>query len=160
MVAPAGAPGVLNEPVRTVGGVSAIADSEDGVVDGGSAGGGGDNTTGVLLEDSLVSFDGDGVWLDHNSGLHKSVATTSIVVGSGALSVHDARGEGGGVASAGNTDLSRGVGVGGSRDLGGCLHVVPCIEVPATVATLVAEGGRAGNELLLGLVGRGSVVLD
>ena len=160
MVAPAGAPGVLNEPVRTVGGVSAIADSEDGVVDGGSAGGGGDNTTGVLLEDSLVSFDGDGVWLDHNSGLHKSVATTSIVVGSRALSVYDARGEGGGVASAGNTDLSRGVGVGGSRDLGGCLHVVPCIEVPATVATLVAEGGRAGNELLLGLVGRSSVVLD
>ena len=130
------------------------------MVDGGSAGGGGDNTTGVLLEDSLVSFDGDGVWLDHNSGLNKSVATTGIVVGSGALSVYDARGEGGGVASAGNTASSRGVGVGGSGDLGGCLHVVPCVEVPATVATLVAEGGRAGNELLLRLVGRGSVVLD
>ena len=130
------------------------------MVDGGSAGGGGDNTTGVLLEDSLVCFDGDGVWLDHNSGLHKSVATTGIVVGSWALSVYDARAEFGGLARTGNTEISRGVGVGGSRDLGGCLHVVPCVEVPATVATLVAEGGRAGNELLLRLVGRGTVVLD
>jgi len=130
------------------------------VVDGGSAGGGGDNTTGVLLEDRLVSFDRDGVWLDHNSRFHKIVATTGKVVGSGGLSIYDTRGEGGGFASAGNTLCSGGVGVGLSRYLGGSLQVVPCVEVPAAVATLVAEAGRAGNELLLRLVGRGRVVLD
>jgi len=106
VVTPAGAPGVLNEPVSTVSGVSAIADSKDGVVDGGSASGGGNNTTGVLLEDSLISFDGNRVWLDHNSGLHKGVAATGIVVSSGALGVHDAWGEGGGVARTGNTKVA------------------------------------------------------
>jgi len=65
---PVGTPGVLDEEVfLSVFGT--ISDCEDSVVEGGSAGGGGEDTTGILLEDSLVGLDGDGNWALVEGGL-------------------------------------------------------------------------------------------
>jgi len=69
VVSPSGSPGVLNEEVvlTTLGSVT---NSSDGVVDGGTAGGAGDDTTRVSLEDVGISSDGDGVGLRLKSRLN------------------------------------------------------------------------------------------
>ena len=59
---PSGGPGVLDDVVFSNGLVNTVTDGEDTVVKGGSAGFGSDDTTGVLMEDRLVSFDGDRDW--------------------------------------------------------------------------------------------------
>jgi hypothetical protein len=69
LVTPGGVPGVLHEPVVLTG-LGAVADGEDGMIEGGTAIGGVEDTGLVGLEDHLVSLDGDGEWLGGQSGLH------------------------------------------------------------------------------------------
>jgi hypothetical protein len=69
LVTPGGVPGVLDEPVVLTG-LSAVADSEDGVIEGGTALGGVEDTGLVGLPDHLVGLDEDGDGGDGESGLH------------------------------------------------------------------------------------------
>ena len=69
LVTPGGVPGVLDEPV-VLSILGTIADSEDGVIEGGSAFGGGEDTGRVGLEDHLVGLDGDGKRLLVEGSLH------------------------------------------------------------------------------------------
>ena len=69
LVSPGGVPGVLDEPVVLTG-LSAVADSEDGVIERGAALGGVEDTSLVGLPDHLVGLDEDGDGGDGESGLH------------------------------------------------------------------------------------------
>merc|ERR1711976_162743 len=67
IVTPAGAPGVLDEDVvNSV--FSAVADSEDTVVESAAAAGS-DDTTVVELEGRLIGFNGNGDWTLGNGSL-------------------------------------------------------------------------------------------
>ena len=69
LFAPGGVPGVLDEPVvLTV--LGTVADGEDGVIEGGSALGGVEDTSLVSLPDHLVGLDEDGDGLLGEGGLH------------------------------------------------------------------------------------------
>ena len=71
LVTPGGVPGVLNQPVVQSGsGVVTPADSEDGVIESGSAFSGVEDTAGVGLEHVLVGLNGDGKRLGGKGGLH------------------------------------------------------------------------------------------
>jgi len=59
---PSGGPGVLDDVVFSNLGVNTVTDGKDTVIKGGTAGVGGDDSTGVLMEDRLVGLDGDGDW--------------------------------------------------------------------------------------------------
>ena len=81
LVTPGGVPGVLDEPVvETGGGIGAISDGEDGVIEVGSAGGVREDTGRVELEDQFVGLDGDGKWLLGESGLHLGLAVGGDVI--------------------------------------------------------------------------------
>ena len=69
LVTPGGVPGVLDEPV-VLSILGTIADSEDGVIEVGSASRGGEDTGRVGLEDHLVGLDGDGKRLLVEGSLH------------------------------------------------------------------------------------------
>jgi len=147
VVSPSGSPGVLNEEVvlTTLGSVT---NSSDGVVDGGTAGGAGDDTTRVSLEDVGISSDGDGVGLRLKSRLNGVNILADELEGGLAthdFSVHDTLG---GVVLA--STVKSGVGVVLSL-LEGVVHqVAPGEVVPATAAAVVLPSTRAVNELLLG----------
>ena len=70
LLAPGGSPGVLEDPVWSASRVSAVTGDEDGVIELGSAFSRVEDTAGVVLEDHLVSFDGDRDWLLGDGGLH------------------------------------------------------------------------------------------
>jgi len=61
---PSRSPGVSDDP-----GISSVTDDSNTVIKAGTAGGGVDDTTSVVLERSFISFDGDGDNLLSNSGL-------------------------------------------------------------------------------------------
>ena len=144
VLTPGGAPGVLDEEVLlTV--LSAIADSEDTVVELGSAGGTSDNTTGVALEGHSVGLDGDRDGLLGNGGLEGSTRSVGgdIVVasdGNGTALLH------GSIASSGSAS-SRGVRIGVLSDHGGLLGILESVVHQTTIAARV-DGG-ALDELLL-----------
>ena len=71
VVTPRSSPGVLDEEV-VVSIFGTVSDSEDTVVELGSALGGGDDTGGIGLEDRLVGLDGDGNWSSGKSSLEVS----------------------------------------------------------------------------------------
>lgn len=89
---PDGGPGVLDDPV-TLSALVSVTNSEDGVVKGGSALLGGEDSGMVGLEDSLVSLNGDGdglqvegrleginvAGLDHNIGVGTNLTLGGIV---------------------------------------------------------------------------------
>ena len=120
------------------------------MVELGSARGGGDNTTGVGVEDGLVGLDGDGGW-----GL-----------GDGGLQLGD--GVGWDVSVRGNTDLtlggiifagaglsrSRGVWVSGLELLKLGLEVGEGVGLPSTLTSV--RGLVAGDDFLLGEGEKGS----
>jgi len=98
----------------------------------------------VLLEDSLVSLDGDGDWLLGNSGLHLgNVGGEDIGVGTGGAGTDTGRL--GSIVRA--SAILGGVGVGslGFSILG--LEEVEGLVLPSSVATVVVGG--AVDELLL-----------
>ena len=79
-VTPAASPRVLDEEVvfSTFGSVS---DSEDTVVEGGSALGRGNDTRGVHLEDRLVGLNGDGNWSSSEGSLKVSTGGVLFDIG-------------------------------------------------------------------------------
>jgi len=81
-ITPGGAPRVLDEEVRSTV-LSAIADSEDSVIEGGTAGGSSDNTRGVELEDHLVGLNSnrDGLFVKSSSELVGVVGGDSSIAG-------------------------------------------------------------------------------
>jgi len=141
LLTPRGAPGVSDDVVllATLG---TVANSSDGVVKRGTAGGAVEDTTGVHLEDVLVGLDGDG-----DGGL----VNGSLELGDGVS---------GNVGVAGNLDLLEGlVGLAGTSlaGAGGVgvvrlellsvgLEVVEGVALPATVATV---GGLVARDNLL-----------
>jgi len=145
LVTPGGAPRVSDDVVVLAGGgISAIADGGDGVVEVGTAGGGVEDTRLVHLENELVSLDGDGGWGLGDGGLE-------LLDGVG-LDVGVARDldllEGlVGLAGAGGAS-ARGVWVVRHQFIWVGLEVVEGRVLPATVAT--ERGLVAGDNLLLG----------
>ena len=69
-VTPGGAPRVTHDPVLGASSIGAPSDDTDGVIEGGTALGGVEDTRLVNLEDSLVSLDGDGEDGLSESSLH------------------------------------------------------------------------------------------
>jgi len=59
LVSPCGAPGISDEVVSTSGGIGAVTNGSDGVVDVRAASSAGDNTTSVRLENGGVGLDGN-----------------------------------------------------------------------------------------------------
>ena len=145
LITPAGAPRVTDDVVVLAGGgIGAIADSGDGVVEVGAAGGGVHDTGLVHLEDELVGLDGDGGGGSGNGGLELGNGVSlDVVVGRD----EDLLLGGVGLAGAGDTG-SRGVGVVSLELLGGLLEVLEGGVLPTTVATV--GGLVAGDNLLLG----------
>lgn len=82
VVTPGCTPGVLNEPVfGSV--IRSPSDAKDTVVEVDTAGGSGEDSTGVLLEGSLVGLNGDGDWSLFELGLECiSIVLSDISVGS------------------------------------------------------------------------------
>ena len=145
LVAPSGVPGVLDQPVVQSGlGVVAPADSEDGVVEAGSAFGAVEDTALVGLEDVLVGLDGDGKRLGGKGGLHLAdiACGDETIVGN-----VDGGGTGLVVVATGNLAGSRCVWVDFLKLSLVVLPVGEGLVLPATVASVVFGG--AGNELLL-----------
>ena len=144
LVTPDGVPGVLDEPVFLAA-LGAVADSEDGVVEVGSASSGGHDTGLVGLEDVRVGLNGDSERLGGESGLH----LCDVVGGheSVAGDINSGGGTGVVLAAAGRT-VSGGVGVDRLELSIAGLVVLESLVLPATVATVVSGG--ALNELLLG----------
>merc|ERR1719491_2726261 len=132
-ITPGGVPGVLHEPVVEAGsGVSAESDGGDGVIEGGTASGGVEDTRFVGLEDGLVGLNGDSEEVGDGDG------------GGGGRVVHALALLAGGAGE---------VGVDGFElSLVSILVVLVAVLLEATLAAVVAvAGGEAGaiNELLL-----------
>ena len=138
-------PGVLHDPV--LGAVLfTVTDDEGGVVEVGSAGRRVEDSTGVLLEDSSVSFDEDGGWLLGDGGLHLGNVVGGDV-GVGGDSNRGCLGCGVGAALVDGV-----VWVGGLFLSLVLLPVAEGLVLPATAAAVVAEAGGLGgavDELLL-----------
>ena len=145
LITPGGAPRVPDDVVVLAGGsVSAVADSGDGVVEVGTAGGGVHDAGLVHLEDELVGLNGDGSGGGGNGSLELG---NGVGLNVGVRADEDLLLGGIGLAGAGDTG-SRGVGVVTLELLGGLLEVLEGGVLPTTVAT---EGGLvAGDNLLLG----------
>merc|ERR1712010_71079 len=145
LVTPGGVPGVLHRPVvGTV--LSAPTSDEHGVVQASATGGAVKDTRRVVLEDALVSLDGDSEGLAGEGRLH-----LGDVVGCDEVVVGDLDGGGRGLivlTSASTSGLARDVGVGGLKLGLVALPVLEGLVLPSTVAAVVAS--RAVNELLLG----------
>jgi len=141
---PGGAPRVSDEEVVfTV--LGTVADGKDTVVESGTAGGAGDDTTSVALEGHSVGLNGDRDGLDGNGGLEGTTGSVGgdiveALDGDSATSLH------GLVTGAGSTS-SGGVRIGVLSNHGGGLGVLESVVHQTTVATGV--DGRALDELLL-----------
>ena len=140
LISPRSTPGVSDEVVL-LSVLGSVSDSGDGVIEGGSAGGGVEDTTVVELEDGSVSLNGDGGWslgngsleLGDGSGLDVSVGLDLDL----AL---------GGRVLAGS--VSSGVWVVGLELLSVRLGVLEGVSLPSTGASI--GGSVAVDELLLG----------
>lgn len=138
---PVGTPGVSHEVVVAEVGVSAVADSGDGVVHDVAALVGGHNTTGVVVEDNLLSVKGDGDDLLGDSGLKLGLTEgENLVVGS---ELSDTAG----FSSASLVDSGVGV-VSQGADAIVTFDVCEAPSLPATVAAI--RLGVAIDALLLG----------
>ena len=149
LVPPGGVPRVLDEPV-VLSILGTIADGEDGVIEVGSALGGGEDTGLVGLEDELVGLDGDGERLLVEGSLHLGLVGWGDIDIAGDL--NSGGGEGIGEAASGVITVSRGVWVDGLELSGVVLVVVVGTSLETTIAAevSVSEGG-AVKELLLGV---------
>ena len=148
LVTPGGVPRVLDEPV-VLSILGTIADGEDGVIEVGSALGGGEDTGLVGLEDELVGLDGNGERLIVEGSLHLGAVGWGDVDIAGDL--NGSGGEGLSEAGGGVITVSRGVWVDGLELSGVALVVVVGTSLETTIAAQVAvSDGGAVNELLLG----------
>lgn len=145
LITPAGAPRVSDDVVLLArGGISAVADSSDGVVKVGTAGGGVEDTGLVHLEDELVGLNGDGSWLEGDGGLEGRDGVGLDVGVARDLDLLEGLVRGAGAGGAG----ARGVWVVRVQFIGVGLQVVEGRVLPTAIA---AEGGLvAGDDLLLG----------
>jgi len=137
---PGGVPGVLDEVVvLTV--LGTVSNSEDGVIEGGTASGGGHNTGGVELVDELVGLNGDsnGTLVEGGMELGGGLSGDIRVVGD-----TNSSGVGGVGASAVLTSVS-------VLSLVGELVSLSVLEGPLLPATIATTGlGVTVNKLLLG----------
>ena len=148
LVTPGGVPRVLDEPV-VLSILGTIADGEDGVIEVGSALGGGEDTGMVGLEDHLVGLDGNGERLSVEGSLHLGAVGWGDVDIAGDL--NGGGGEGLSEAGGGVITVSRGVWVDGLELSGVALVVSVGTRLETTIAAHVAvSDGGAVNELLLG----------
>ena len=142
---PGWAPRVLDEEVLlTI--LSTVTNSEDTVVELGTAGGASDDTTGVALEGHSVGLDGNRDGLLGNGSLEGGTGSiggnvSEVLDSDGATGLH------GLVAGTGSTS-ARGVRVGGLLNHRGGLGVLEGVVHKTTIAAVVLLG--ALNELLLG----------
>ena len=144
LVTPGWSPGVLDEEV-VLSRLGSVSDSEDSVIELGSAGGASDDTGGVGLEDSLVSLDGNGDWSLGESGL--KVGTSGV--SSDINVVADLSDTLGGVVLASEC-LSSGVWVVRLELKRSLLDVLESVVHKTTIAAHVSVLSRAVNKLLLG----------
>jgi len=83
-VSPGCAPGVLDEVIFNTGGVSAVANCKNTVVQSGSTSTGGDYTSFVVLKDSCIGFNSDRNWVFGKGSLELGwVVNCYICVGLG-----------------------------------------------------------------------------
>ena len=146
IVTPSSTPLILNEE-ELLSVLSSVSDSQDTVIEGSSASRG-NNTGGVVLESSLVGFDGNRDWTELKSVL-KSISVVSWDIriswnGTGSTVCF-------GVIASSILGLVRIVSRGSKWS---SLDVFEGIVHPSTVATIVTVGGGAINELLLGVVNK------
>lgn len=144
LVTPGSAPGVSDDVVLFTT-LRSVTNGGDGVVEAGSAFGGVHDTTGVHLEDALVSLDGNG---------DNTLVKGSLQLGDAVFldlrpssDLDDTLGFFIFVASTG-LSMSGGVWVVGLEDLSLGLQEVEGFVLPSTVATVACL--VAGNDLLLG----------
>jgi hypothetical protein len=149
-ISPGGGPGVSNDVVL-LSSLGSVSDGSDGVVEAGSASSGVKDTTGVELEDRLVSLncDGNDLLVDGSLELGDAVGWNLLVSSNLDLT----EGLLLGVARSGNT-LSRGVWVLGLEGLTVRLEELEGMALPSTVATV--GGVVAGDDFLLGKGEEGS----
>jgi len=144
---PGWTPGVLDEDVVSSV-IGTVTNSEDTVIELGTASGG-DDTTGVSLENGLVGLDGNGDWVLGDGGEHLGLVTLlDISVG---LDVTLTLG---GLVLA--LSLSGSVLVVRLEHEWGLLDVLEGVVHETTVAAHVTEGAGAVNKLLLGVGLEGS----
>eukprot|EP00047_Mylnosiga_fluctuans_P019228 m.80305 g.80305 ORF g.80305 m.80305 type:complete len:437 (-) comp8035_c0_seq3:36-1346(-) len=141
---PGGAPGVLDDPVVLAGG-GAVADSEDTMVQLGAASRL-EDTGLVELEGGLVSLDGDGDGLLGDGSNELSLLVLGDIGVGGDLA--DDLGSLGGLALVGASGSVGVVGLAGDATV--LLDVLEGVVHQTTVAALVALGGGAIHEVLLG----------
>jgi len=143
LLTPRGSPGVSDDVVVTDGLIGSPSDGSDGVIEVGSTLSGVDDTTGVVVEDFLVSLDGNGDdtllngTLEASSRVLRNVSVVLDLNVTGGLS---------GIADA-SVSGSRGVGIFVFLSLSVALQILESSILPATVATLA--GAVARNEFLL-----------
>jgi hypothetical protein len=139
-LSPDGSPGVSNEVVLLAR-LDSVTNGGDGVVEGGSASLGVQDTGFVLLEDGSVGLNGDGDWSLGNGGLQ--LGNGSSWDGGIGLDINFT-----GVLGSSAGLVSSLVGVVVLEVLSLLLGVFEGVRLPSTVASI--GGGVAINELLLG----------
>lgn len=136
---PGSTPGV-SDNVVVLSSLGSVTNSGDGVIEGGTASGGVEDTGGVSLEDGSIGLNGDGGWSLSDGSL-------KLLDGSGLdVSIGGDLSWGGLLVSAGSVSSSVGIVGLVLGEVG--LQVVEGVGLPSTVATV--GGGVAVNKLLLG----------
>ena len=110
-------------------GLGTITDGGDGVIEGGTASGGVENTTSVHLEDGGIGLNGDGYWSEGNGSL--KLWDGSWGDGGDGFDIDLTLG-GGGLAGS----ISGGVWIVGSELLTNLLEIVHGVGLPTTIATV------------------------
>jgi hypothetical protein len=146
LISPWGTPWVSDEIV-VLSTFGTITDSGDGVIEGGTAWGGVEDTTGVHLEDVGIGLDGDGSWGGHNGGLKLVNGLWGNVVDGS--NVNLTLGGGGGAWS-----VSGGIWIVRGELLTVGLEISHGVGLPTTVTSI--WGGVTVNNLLLGKIEEGS----
>jgi len=143
LVTPGSTPGV-SDNIVVLSTLSSISNGGDGVVEGGSAGGGVKDTTVVHLEDRFVGLNGDGYDLLIEGSLELRYAVGwNLVVSSNSdltkLGLSNITGA--------SLSMSRGIWVVGLKSVWVLLEVLESLVLPSTLASVAL--GIAGDELLL-----------
>jgi len=139
-ISPSWSPGVSDDVVCLSVFLS-ITNSGDGVIEGGSAGRGVHDTTGVTLEGSGVGLNGNGSWSLSDSSKKRRGRPSFDGVDSGNVSNW-----GSFLLAGSGVSGTRGVWVGSLGGLTVGLNVFHTVGLPTTIAT--SGFGIAGNELL------------